>query len=169
MQPHKQDGKSPTSGDNSIATSPENDCNTTTNKPITVYISDVSQNTLLLDIETIQGLTNIATNKRIMSIKKEFNHELRQINILIKLIFRAKDIGFILGMPLKEIVKGLKYYDKFFLFKSTPYVLHLLEQLSDPNISLLEYSKDNSLYNVTTFSLAFHNHDEKQEIASYLV
>ena len=115
-------------------------------------------------------MTNLITDKRIVSIKKLFKDEIRQVDIILALISHKKAVGFTLGMTIKDVIKGLKEYDKFFLYGSSSYILNLLEQMSDFNVSLLEYSECNTLYNITSFSLAYYNHDEKQkqEFSNYL-
>ena len=79
-------------------------------------------------------MVGIITDKRIVSIKQLFKDELRQINIILALISKGKSVGFVLGMTLKDIIKGLKEYDKFFLYKTNSYVLNLLKQMTDSNI-----------------------------------
>lgn len=111
---------------------------------------------LLNDISMILEMEQIAKSKRIEATTKLFSQEIKQVHIIISLLFMGKNSGHLLGMNLDEIIKSLKYYNRFKLFfKTKSYTLSLLNLLTSTNIGILEKSILTHQYNITSFGMYF--------------
>lgn len=106
----------------------------------------------------------VALSNQVQRVRYKFRNELKQVDLLIAVLWDGKEHGYWLGMEFKNIIKSLSFYEKFNFFKSIPYVHSLLKALADPDVSVLEmdYNQDPKMmnddtFNLTSFGLTYYN------------